>query len=78
MLTVFQLRDASVQEIVHRMHHYKSDMSICRCCDNLRGRNVRSSSNSDTRSVSLGIAHQLSLQRHFLNAIELKTLARHR
>lgn len=39
-------------------------------------RNVRSSSNPDTRSVSLGMHIQLSLQRHFLNAIELKTLAR--
>lgn len=37
VLTVFQLRDASVQEIVHQYAHYKSDMSICRCYDNLRG-----------------------------------------
>ena len=78
VLTVFQLRDASVQEIVHQY----ASLQI-RYVDLPLLRQLAGNETSEDRAaiqiheaLARGLHIQLSLQRHYLNAIELKTLAR--
>ena len=77
VLTVFQLRDASVQESVHQY----ASLQI-RYVDLPLLRQLAENETSDRAAIQIhealawGLHIQLSLQRHFLNAIELKTLAR--
>ncbi|QGX88413.1 microcompartment protein PduM [Escherichia coli] len=77
VLTVFQLRDASVQKpSVHAslQIHIRVVFTLLR--------QLAENETSDRAAIQIhealawGLHIQLSLQRHFLNAIELKTLAR--